>query len=129
MSLARHAASLAKSAVLWTGFTAIALCLVVTALGFLTAAFFIWLTAHFGAAAAAALTAAALLFMALAAMLLGRLILYRIRARTPGLFEDAAGTIAMLTTLAGLFVRQDPKRAILLALLAGAATEYFTARD
>jgi hypothetical protein len=123
----RHAGVWARSAAVWAGFAAVALCLVLAALGFLAAALFIFVAAHLGAATAAALTGIGLLLLALLIMLTGRLCLRNLRNKAPGLFEDAAGTIAMFTSLAGMLVRQDPKRAMLLAVLAGALTEYFTA--
>lgn len=129
MSLTRRAGTLARTAALWAGFTTVALCLVLAALGFLAAALFIWVAAHLGAAAAAALTGGALLLLALAVTLSGRMVLNKLRRSAPGLFDDAIGTFGMVTSLIGLAVRQDPKRAILLSLLAGALTEYFTAKE
>lgn len=129
MSFTRRAGALARTAAVWGGFATVALCLVLAALGFLAAALFIWVAAHLGAAAAAALTGAALLLLALSAMLGGRMALNKLRRSAPGLFDDTLGTLSMLTSIVGLLVRQDPKRAILLSLLAGALTEYFTAKD
>lgn len=129
MSLTRRAGALARAAALWASFATVALCLVLAALGFLAAALFIWVAAHLGPAAAAALTGAALLLLAVSAMLGGRMVLNKLRRSAPGLFDDTLGTLSMITSIAGLLVRQDPKRAILLSLLAGALTEYFTAKD
>jgi hypothetical protein len=129
MSFTRHAGVLARGAALWAGFAIVTLCLVLGALGFFAAALFVWVAAHLGTAAAAALTALGLLLLALGSALTGRRVLRRLRASAPSLFGGALGTLSMATSLVGLLVRQDPKRAILLALLAGALTEYFTAED
>jgi hypothetical protein len=129
MALIRFASHALKSAALWGALATIVLCLVLAALAFLTAAIFIWLASHVGAAGAAAIAALALLFLALQIMLFGGLLLARLRARAPGLFEDTASTIALLTSLATLAVRRDPKRTLLLALIAGALTEYLAAHD
>lgn len=129
MSLARHVGIWAKSAILWAGFSFIALTLVLAALGFLAAALFLWVATHCGTAAAAAITACGLLGLAVAILLAGRLFRRRMHAQAPGLFEEATGMFSMLTGLVGLLVRQDPKRAVLLALLAGALTEYFTGSE
>jgi hypothetical protein len=129
MGLVRLAGFVMKSAALWAALATVVLCLVLAALGFLTAAVFIWIASHLGAAAAAALTALALLVLALQIMFMGGIVLSRLRANAPGLFDDTAGTIAMVTTLVSLLVRRDPRRSILLALLAGALTEYFAVRD
>ena len=127
MSLVRYSGILLKSAAIWAGLATLVLLLVLASFGFLAAAIFIWIAAHLGGAAAAALTALALLLLAVVVMIGGGITLARLRARAPELFEDAAGTIATITTLVGLLVRQDPKRTILLSLIAGALTEYFTA--
>jgi autotransporter translocation and assembly factor TamB len=124
MAFVRLAGHVLKSAALWACLAAVVLCLVLAALGFLTAALFIWVASHLGAAAAAAVTALALLVIAVQIALAGGVALSRLRARAPGLFDDTAGTIAMVTTMISLLVRRDPRRSILVALLAGALTEY-----
>jgi hypothetical protein len=129
MGLIRFTSHVLKSAALWGALATIVLCLVLAALAFLTAAIFIWLASHVGAAAAAAIAALALLFLAVQIMLFGGLFLARLCDRAPGLFDDTAGTIALLTSLVTLAVRRDPKRTLLLALIAGALTEYMAARD
>lgn len=129
MGLVRLAAIVAKSAALWGGLATVVLCLVLAAFGFLAAALFIWVAAHLGGAAAAALTAVALLLLAGLVMIFGGIMLARLRARAPELFADPATTIATITSLIAVLVRQDPKRTLLLALLSGALTEYFTAAE
>jgi hypothetical protein len=129
MSLVRHAGAVLQRGALWGALATIVLCLVLAALAFLTAAIFIWLAHHLGAAGAAAVTALALLLLALQIALFGGLWLAKLRNNGPGLFDDAASTIAMLTSIATLLVRRDPKKTLLLALLGGALTEYFATRD
>jgi hypothetical protein len=129
MVFVRFASYMLKSAALWGALATIVLCLVLAALAFLTAAVFIWLASHVGAAGAAAITALALLLLALQIMLFGGILLARLRDKAPGLFEDTASTITLLTSLVTLAVRRDPKRTLLLALIAGALTEYMAARD
>ena len=126
MSLVRYAGFTLKSAALWVALALTVLCLVLAAFGLLAVALFIFVQQHWGAAAAAAITALALLLIAGQVLLAGAMIFGRVRRRTPDLFGEATSTIAMLTSIANLFVRRDPKRAILLSLLAGAVTEYFT---
>jgi hypothetical protein len=125
MSMLRYAASLLKGGAVWVGVSIIVLFLVMAGLGFFATAFFIWVASHLGSAPAAALTGAALLLLALIFMVSGNFAVRRIRRHRPDLFGDAAGTIAMLTSVVGLLVRRDPRRAILLSLIAGALTEYF----
>jgi hypothetical protein len=126
MSITRYAGFTLKSAAIWVGLGITILCLVLCAFGLLAAALFIYVAHHWGTAAAAAVTALALLLLAAQVLLAGALFFHRARRRTPDIFGEATGTIAMLTSFANIFVRRDPKRAMLLALLAGAITEYFT---
>lgn len=129
MNLVRTAGAALQRGALWGALATIVLCLVLASLAFLAAALFIWLAHHVGAAGAAAITALALLILALQIVLFGGLWLSKLRTNSPGLFDDAASTIAMLTTIATLLVRRDPKRTLLLALLGGALAEYLAARD
>lgn len=129
MSLVRTAGAALQRGALWGALATIVLCLVLAALAFITAAIFIWLAHHLGAAGAAALTALVLLILALQIALFGGLWLAKRSANAPGFFDDAASTITMLTTIASLLVRRDPKRTLLLALLGGALAEYLAARD
>lgn len=126
MSLVRFAGFTLKSAALWVALALTVLCLVLAAFALLAVALFIFIDQHWGPAAAAAITALALLVIAGQVLIAGALILGRVRRRTPDLFGEAASTIAMLTSLANLLVRRNPKRAILVSLIAGALTEYFT---
>jgi hypothetical protein len=126
MSLVRYAGFTLKSAALWVALATTVFCLVLAALLLLAVALFIFIDQRWGAAPAAALTALALLFIAAQVLLAGALIFGRVRRRQPDLFGEATSTIAMLTSLANLLIRRDPKRAVLLSLLAGIVTEYFT---
>jgi hypothetical protein len=126
MSLLRYAGFTLKSAAIWVGLGVAVLCLTLGAFGLLAVALFIFVAHHWGEAAAAAITAVALLLVAAQLVLAGAVFFHRVRRRTPDIFADAAGTIAMVTSIANMLVRRDPKRAILLSLLAGAVTEYFT---
>jgi hypothetical protein len=129
MSLIRFAGFTLKSAALWVALAITVLSLVLAAFGLLAIALFIFIDQHLGPAPAAALTALALLIIAAQILLAGTLIFSRVRRRTPDLFGEATSTIAMLTSIANLLVRRDPKRAILLSLLAGALTEYFCSAE
>ncbi len=126
MSITRYAGSTLKSAALWAALAFAVLFLVLAAFVLLATALFIYLDNHLGAADAAALTALALLFIAALIFITGSIILRSRRRHTPDIFGEASGTIAMLTSLANILIRRDPKRAILFSLLAGAITEYFT---
>lgn len=126
MSLLRYASFTLKGAAIWAGLGVAVLCLTLAAFGLLAVALFIFVAHRWGEAAGAAITALALLLVAAQVVLAGALFFNRVRRRTPDIFADTAGTIAMVTSMANMLVRRDPKRAILLSLLAGAVTEYFS---
>lgn len=99
---------------------ALALCLV--AFGFLVAGFCLWLAAHLGAPAAAAITGAALLALAALITLGGALLAQRPRAQAP----EPAGTLPLAGALLGALVRKSPKGALIGALLLGMLTEFLS---
>ena len=87
---------------------------------------FICLSRHTGEAAAAAITGAALLILAIIIGLAGGYTLKRIRRRQPSLLSEFGGTLGMAGHLAGFLVRKDPRKAMILSLVAGALAEYIT---
>ncbi len=129
MTAATYAGRLLQRAILSVSLAASVLLLSLGGLGFLMAALFLWLEIRLGAPGAAAITGGTLILLALLTLAAGALILGRLRRRTPHLLTAAAESLASMTSLAGLLVRADPKRALLFALLAGAVTEYFATPD
>ncbi len=129
MSLTRYTGDTLKRAALWGGLATIVLCLALGALALLGAAFFLWLERHLGPAAAAALTALALLLLALLVMLAGWLWFLRRPMRPPGPLGGMGGVLPSLVRLAGALVRQNPRRAMVLAVLAGALAEYMSKEE
>lgn len=123
MSLSRRTGLVLKGAALWAGMAVAVLCIVLAAIGFLAAAFVIWLAQHMNHALAAALTAGALLLLALIIGLGGALILRSNRLKLLSLRAEFGGTLA-IARLAALWVRGDPKKAMILSLIAGALAEY-----
>jgi hypothetical protein len=126
MNLTREASLLIKGAALWTGVALAALCIALAGLGFLSAGFFVWMAQHTGYASASAITGGVLLVLALATGLAGSLMLKRMRERRPGLLATFGGTAGVAGRLAGMLVRRDPRKAIVLSVIAGALAEYIT---
>lgn len=124
MSLSRRASLLLKSAVLWTVMAVAVLCIVLAAIAFLAAAVFIVLAHHTGKAWAAAITGGALLLLALIIGLAGALALRRNRRRLPSLLSEFGSTLGMTSRLAALMVGKDPKKALIISVVAGALAEY-----
>ncbi len=125
MSLTRHASIFAKLTALWVGVAAAVLALCLAATGFFVAAFYIWLTAHFAPMAATSITGGALVVLAAATGLTGSALLRRARCKQRAERTELIGTAALFLRLASTLIRRDPKKAVILALLAGAVAEFF----
>jgi hypothetical protein len=126
MTLSRRASILLKSAALWAVLAVAVLCIVLAGIGFLITAFFIWLSRHTDSASAAAITGGVLLVLAITTGLAGGYVLRRSRRRLPSVFSEFGGTIAMAGRLVGFLVRKDPKKAMIISIVAGALAEYIT---
>jgi O-antigen/teichoic acid export membrane protein len=120
MSVSRCLGAIARRAALGAAMTLAVLCITLTALGFLAAAGFILLAQHMNTAAAAAITGTTLLALALLVALTTRAALKKSRPHHN--LSDWTELLGIATYL----IRRNPKNAMLLALLAGAVTEYFT---
>lgn len=118
MSASRCLSAIARKAALGTGMATATLCIALAALGFFVASFYILLTQHTSPAAATAITGAILLALALIAALITKTIFKKRRHHRLSDWSELLGIAAYL-------IRRDPKKAMLLALLAGAVTEYF----
>jgi nitrate/nitrite transporter NarK len=126
MNLSRRANHLIKNAALWACTAIAALCIALAGLAFLVTGAFICLSRHTGEASAAAITGAALLILALIIGLAGGYTLKRIRRRQPSLLSEFGGTLGMAGQLAGFLIRKDPRKAMILSVVAGALAEYIT---
>jgi hypothetical protein len=126
MNLSRRASTLVKSAALWAGVAVAVLCIVLAGIGFLITGFFIYIARHTDAASAAAITGGVLLVLAVITGLLGGTVLRRIRRRQPTMLSEFGGIIGVAGRLVGLLVRKDPKKAMIISIVAGALAEYIT---
>ena len=126
MNLARRASFLGKSVALWVTITMVVLCVALSALGLLIAAFIVWLSHLLGFAAAAAIAGAVLLVIAVIIMGVGAFVLRRRRTRLPSLTSEVLGMASLGMRMAAFVIRRDPSKAVLAAMLAGAVAEYFS---
>jgi hypothetical protein len=126
MKVSRHAGTMIKGAVIWTGLVVAVLCIALAATGFFAAAFFVWMADHLGAAAAAAVTGSALLVLGVVIAFVGGALLRSLRRRQPSLLSELGGTVGLVTRLVAMMVRRDPKKAMIISLVAGALAEYIT---
>jgi hypothetical protein len=126
MNLSRRFGLMLKSAALWAGMAIAVLGVLLAALGFLVAGFFLWVSHHMGNDLAAVITGGVLIAVAIIIALSGFAILKGMRRKQPSLLAEFGGTIGLALRLAGLVVRRDPKKAIIISIIAGALAEYIT---
>ena len=124
MSLSRHVGFYARASALWGAMGAAMLALGLAAAGFFTAAFYIWLCGHFSPAASCLIAGGSLLALALAIGLAGTAALRAAHARERARLAQFNLTISAALSLAAYLVRRDPKKAMIIALLAGILAEF-----
>jgi hypothetical protein len=126
MSVTGRVSFIAKAAALWAGTGMAALCIGLAGIGFLAAAGFIWLLTRFPPYGAAGIAGIALLLLALLTVVIGNGMIRRMKARQPSMLAEFGGTIGLAARIVGMMVRKDPRKAIILSMIAGALAEYVT---
>jgi hypothetical protein len=127
MDLAGRATSLVLRLAAAVGLGAGVLCVILGGIGFLAAGVFIHLDHRLGPAQAAIAIGAGLLVLALLIAVIGGYSLKKFRKRRPSLLAEFGATFGLGARLAALLVRRDPRKAVVLAALAGAVAEYLFA--
>ncbi len=128
MSIPARAEAAVKGLALWAGLGMAVLATSLAGLGFLIAGFFLW-ARHESHDAAAAITGGVLLVLAIAIAITGQAVLKRIKRRQPPLISEFTGIIVTAGRIAGLLIRKDPRKSMILAVIAGAVAEYITSGD
>jgi hypothetical protein len=115
-----------RNAALWAGLGTAILAIALGGVGFLVAGFYLFLADRIGTAPAAAATGGVLLLLAILVALIGGAIIKKTKKQRPSLLAEFGGTIGMAGRLVGLLVRRDPKKALIISIIAGALAEYVT---
>jgi uncharacterized iron-regulated membrane protein len=129
MSIPARAEAAVKGLALWAGLGMAVLATCLAGLGFLIAGFFLWVHRYKSDDIAAAITGGVLLALAIAIALTGQLVLKRIKRRQPPLISEFTGIIVTAGRIAGLLIRKDPRKSMIIAVIAGAVAEYITSGD
>ncbi len=124
MSISSRASAAAKQFALAAGLGIVVLCAILAGCGFLVAALYIAVAEHFPAAQAASITGAAIIALAILIGLIGAAILRKLKKPQPSMLAEFGSTVGLVTKLAGILVRRDPKKAVILAAVSGAIIEY-----
>jgi hypothetical protein len=124
MNLSARAGAMLRHLALSAGVGIAVLFIALAGLGFLIFAYYNWLLSHFPTEEAGAITGGTLILIAAATGILGQAIVKKLKKPQPSLLADFGGTLGIGLRLASLLVRKDPKKAIILATIAGAIAEY-----
>jgi O-antigen/teichoic acid export membrane protein len=129
MSIPGRAEAAVKGLVLSVAVGMVVLAVVIGGLGFLIAGFFLWIERYQPHDAAAAITGGVLFILAMIIALTGRAMLRRIKKKQPPLLSEFTGIFATAGRIAGLLIRKDPRKSMVIAIVAGALAEYITSGD
>lgn len=127
MQLTRHFSVAGKMATLWAAMVAAILCTLLGALLLFIAALIVWLVHYVGLPASLALGGLVLVLAAIAVFLVCRLVLARMRAAKPSMAGDFLGLAGLGLRLVLMSIKRSPRKALLMAVIFGALTDYFTA--
>jgi ABC-type thiamin/hydroxymethylpyrimidine transport system permease subunit len=116
----------AKLAALWVFFAVAVLCIALGGIFFVIGAFYLWLSHMMPASGAAAVTGAVMLGLAVLVAVIGGMVIKRRRRAQPSLLVEFGGGLGLAVRLVGLMVRSDPRKAMILSVIAGALAEYIT---
>jgi hypothetical protein len=126
MNISGRINGMLRNAALWAGLGVVIVAVVLAALGFLIAGLFLWLVHRLPAESAAAVLGGGLLIGALLLALIGGAVIRKSRRKYPSLISEFGGTIGLAGRLVGMLVRRDPKKALIISIIAGALAEYIT---
>lgn len=115
-----------RNAALWAGLGVIIVAVVLAAIGFLITGLYMWLLHRLPPELAAAALGGGLLVGALLLAWIGGTVIRKSRRKYPSLLSELGGTIGLAGRLVGMLVRRDPKKALIISIVAGALAEYIT---
>ncbi len=124
MNLSARASAILRHLALSAGMGIAVLFIALAGLGFLIFAYYTWLLSHFASEQAGAITGATLIILAAATAIIGFATIKKLKKPQPSMLAEFGGTISIGFRLATLLIRKDPKKALILAGLAGAIAEY-----
>jgi hypothetical protein len=129
MSIQGRVSAAMRELVLGAGLGVSVLATALAGLGFLITGFFLWIEQYKSRPAAAAITGGVLLALAILIGVIGSLILKKLKKPQPSLLAEFGGIAGTAGRLAGFVIRRDPRKAMFLAVIAGAVAEYITSGD
>ncbi len=126
MNITGRIKALVRDIALWTGLGAAILFVALICIGFVVASFYMWMS-HLMAHSVAALATAGAGLVLIALMAgLGGMIIAKTKKRQPSMMQEFADTLGLGAKLISVLVRRDPRKAMIVSLVAGALAELIT---
>jgi hypothetical protein len=126
MSIQGRASAAATQLALGAALGIVVLTILLSAIGFFIAALFIWVDHYKPDSIAAVITGGALLLAAIVIGIIGRAVLKKLKKPQPSLLAEFGGIAGTAGRIVGLLIRRDPRKSLILAVIAGALAEYVT---
>ncbi len=124
MDVTGRARSALKQMALWAGLGTACLCIALAGLGFLISAFYVWLSTKLGPAEALAVTGGVMIILAILVVAIGGAIIRKLKKPQPSMLSEFSGLFGLGVRLVTLTIRRDPRKALIVSLIAGALAEF-----
>ncbi len=111
---------------LWVGLGTAILFVALVCIGFAIAAFYMWMSHLMAHSLAALVTAGAALLLIVLMALIGGAAIRKTRKPQPSMMQELTNTLSLGARLISLVVRRDPRKAMIVSLVAGALAELIT---
>ena len=111
---------------LWFGLGVGILFVALICIGFAIASFYMWVSHHMAHSLAALVTAAAGLLLIVLMVLIGGAIIKKSKKPQPSMMQELSSTVGLAARMVSLLVRRDPRKAMIVSLVAGALAELVT---
>lgn len=126
MNITGRITAILRDVALWSGLGVAILFVALICIGFAVASFYLWMSQLMSASLAALATAGGSLLLIALLAVGGGLIIKKTKKKQPSMMEEFSNTIGLGARLVSLLVRRDPRKAMIVSLVAGALAELVT---
>jgi hypothetical protein len=126
MNITGRITAVARDIALWSGLGVAILFVALICIGFAIASFYMWMSHLMAHSLAALATAGAGLVLIALMAVVGGLIIRKTKKRQPSMMEEFSNTVGLGARLISVLVRRDPRKAMIVSLVAGALAELVT---
>ncbi len=126
MNITGRINAVVRDIALWIGLGIAILFVALIGIGFAVASFYMWVSHHMAHSLAALVTAGAALLLIAVLAVVGGAIIRKTKKPQPTMMQEFSNTLGMGARLVMLLVRKDPRKAMIVSLVAGALAELIT---